>query len=347
MPAEKLHPDEMRRLLSSIHTLPPAAAPQPAAPGTRKWLAWVAGLLIVSGWGLAGFALTRPAGQGRANAAAHAAAADAHAGAAKPGASASPAGSVLDASGYVYATRHATVSSEITGRVAHVYTREGEFVKKGTLLADLEVANFLTPIRLAEAELASNRSLLTEAQVQLDEARHKFERTQSLVAHGFLSNQKLDDDKYRIALLEAQAGTRKSEIEAARKRLAIQEQQLNNTRVYAPFDGVVTEQPAQVGEIVSPISAGGGFTRTGICTLLDVSSLEVQVNVSEQFIGKVHKDQKVKIRMQAYPDLALKGVVSSVMPAANRDTAAIKVSIAFIDRDDRVLPNMGANVSFE
>lgn len=177
--------------------------------------------------------------------------------------------------------------------------------------------------------------------------QRQLERTRVLVGQGYISRQQLETDQARLALLEAQIATSQSQIEVTRQRVRIQRQYLQNTRIVAPFDGLVVEQPAQVGEIVSPVSAGGGFTRTGIATVLDTDSLAVEVNVSEQYIGQVRQGQPVTIRMQAYPDLALKGEVSTVMAAASRDTAAVKVQIALRDHDPRVLPNMGANVSFE
>lgn len=338
MTVEQLKQEEMRQLLTTLH-----AVPQPQLATRRRRLPL---LLAIGTVVLVAVALIQLRRQWGTNPATLTGAAPAlHASA--PVAQVASVGAALDASGFVYATRHATVSSDITGRVAHIYTQEGARVKKGELLADLEPSNFLTQIALGEAELVSKRNLSQEAEVQLAEARNKFDRTQLLVERGFISNQQLDTDQYRITLLQAQLATSRGEINAASKRLAIQQQQLVSTRILAPFDGVVVEQPAQVGEIVSPISAGGGFTRTGICTLIDSHALEVQVNVNEQFIGKVHPDQAVRIRLQAYPELVLKGAVSAIMPAASRDTAAVKVKIAFASDDPRVLPNMSANVAFE
>lgn len=348
MAAEKLDKDEMRELLSAIGT-PPSAAMVAQTPA-RAWHTYImAVMLVVAGCVIVFLYFRQPPLAGSAqgkDAASRSASASAVAGD-KAGASAPSGPSVLDASGYVFAMRQATVSSETTGRLAHVYTEEGATVTKGQLLADIDSANVVVQISLAQAELVSARKNLASSQVQRDEAKAKFERTRKLVAQGFLSSQQLDTDRFQLDFLDAQLAARASDIEVAGKRLQIQQQQLTNTRILAPFDGMVIEQPAQVGEIVSPISAGGGFTRTGICTLLDINSLGVQVNVSEQFIGKVHRGQPVKIKVQAYPELMLKGVVSKIMPAASRETAAVKVQIGFIERDPRVLPNMGVNVSFQ
>ena len=331
--------DGLRQLLGAIAAPPPAPVPTP-----RHRYVWVGLVLGMSALLAAGLGL-RPAASPVATAPGATEAAAPAVGTATPPA---PAGrSVLDATGYVHASRQATVSSEVTGRLAHVYTHEGDYVKKGQVLADLETANVETQIGLARAELASRRNLGREAQVRLADANQKFERTRSLMERGFVSHQQLDGEQFNVRLLQAQLQTSEGEVEAARRRLDIQLQQLANTRIVAPFDGLVIEQPAQVGEIVSPISAGGGFTRTGICTLIDINDFEVEVNVNEQFIGKVGSGQNVSIRPQAYPDLTLKGKVRSVMPAASRDTAAVKVRIAFVERDARVLPNMGVNIAFE
>jgi len=253
----------------------------------------------------------------------------------------------LDASGYIVSTNSATVSAEITGRLERIYAREGVAVKKGDILADLEPGVLVGEISLAKAQIESRRNAVNEIKVQLDEAKSRYERVRALTEKGFVGQQQFESEQFNVKLLESRLATSLSDIEVSKKQLEIQQQQLSKIHILAPFDGVVVEQPAQVGEIVSPISAGGGFTRTGICTLVDIASLEVVVNVNEQFIGQVYPGQNVAIHLQSYADLLIKGKVSSIIPAANRDTAAVKVRIAFNNKDPRVLPNMGVNVSFE
>jgi RND family efflux transporter MFP subunit len=341
--AEKLEKDDVRQLLTAIHAGPSLAEEMPRR-GSNWAIAFLV-LLIAVGCIAALFYFRQP----NANSAPALATKKASATAAKGGnvQSGAAGGSVLDASGYVFATRQATVSSETTGRLAHVYIEEGSNVTKGQLLADIDSNNVLVQIALAEAELESARKAFNSAKIQRDEGKNKLERTRRLVVQGFLSKQQLDTDLSQLDFLDAQSASRLGDIDVSKKRLLIQQQQLKNTRILAPFDGLVVEQSAQVGEIVSPISAGGGFTRTGICTLLDINSLGVQVNVSEQFIGKVRKGQDVTIRVPAYPDIKLKGVLGKIMPAASRETAAVKVQIDFVERDARVLPNMSVNVSFQ
>lgn len=347
-----MDPDELRRLMGSVvGDAPTFAEPSAPASGTRTartgW--WLAAVLALALLLLLGYVAAT-----RADAAA--AAADV-AGAAPPPAAvataaASPAPAAaaetaLDASGYVTAARRATVSSVITGRLAEVLVAEGAEVREGQLLARLDARDVEQQIRLAEAQLLSAQRLVVQHQVELAAASAKLRRLRGLHERKFASDDELEAAGYAVQSLQAARDSAAGEIEVARRRLAIQQQLLENTRILAPFDGVVTDRSAQVGEIVSPISAGGGFTRTGICTLVDVDSIEVRVRVNEKHIARVRAGQTVAIMPRAYPALRLRGRVATILPAAERETASIEVIVAFIERDRRVLPNMSVDVSFD
>lgn len=345
--------DELRRLMGSVvGGAPTFAEPSAPAPGTRTartgwWLAAVLALALVL---LLGYVAAT-----RADAAAAAAdvtgAAPPPAAVATAAASPAPASDVaevaLDASGYVTAARRATVSSVITGRLAEVLVAEGAEVREGQLLARLDARDVEQQIRLAEAQLRSAERLVVQHQVELAAASAKLRRLRGLHERKFASDDELEAAGYAVQSLQAARDSAAGEIEVARRRLAIQQQLLENTRILAPFDGVVTDRSAQVGEIVSPISAGGGFTRTGICTLVDVDSIEVRVRVNEKHIARVRAGQTVAIMPRAYPALRLRGRVATILPAAERETASIEVIVAFIERDRRVLPNMSVDVSFD
>ncbi|MCG8464041.1 MAG: efflux RND transporter periplasmic adaptor subunit [Xanthomonadales bacterium] len=254
--------------------------------------------------------------------------------------------SVLDASGYVNAVRLATVSSVTTGRLEEVLVREGSRVTTGQLLARLDSKDIQRQVSLAEAQLVSAQSMLKQQQVQHAEAQDQHQRIARLHQQGFASDDELTKADFAVSRLAAAVAVNESEVVVAERRLSIHQQQLLNTNIYAPFDGLVIDRAAEVGEIVSPVSAGGGFTRTGIFTLVDTSSIEAHVKVNESYIGRIQKGQAVTITPRSYPDLQLKGEVSTIMPAAEKETASVKVIVTFLDHDERILPNMSVDLSF-
>jgi HlyD family secretion protein len=262
-------------------------------------------------------------------------------------ASTAPAGDgvLLQASGYVVAERQATVSAEVTGRLAALHVHAGDHVKRGQLLAELDPSALDAQIALADAELAAQRGGQRELGVQIEQARAALARTQALVDQGFVSQQQVENERYRLTLLESQRDTHDRQVEVAQRQLQLRREFASQLRVLAPFDGIVTESAAQVGEIVSPISAGA-FTRSGICTLVDLHSLLVEVKVNEKFIQRVRDGQAVRVSLQADASAHQEGRVSAVMPAAERETGTVKVRISLPNPDARILPNMGVDVAF-
>ncbi|HET6435787.1 MAG TPA: efflux RND transporter periplasmic adaptor subunit [Xanthomonadaceae bacterium] len=256
------------------------------------------------------------------------------------------AGSLLDASGYVVAARRATVSSETTGRLTEVRVREGDLVSAGQVLARLDPHEVDQQVKLSAAELDAARRVSEQRDVELQAALDRFQRLRRLAEQHYVSEDAYKAAEYEVRRMRAQRAATAGQIAVAARQLAVQRQRQKNMEVVAPFDGMVTELAAQVGEIVSPISAGGGFTRTGICTLVDMASIQVRVNVNEKHIGRVHPGQMVTMVPRAFPELRLRGRVATIMPVAQRETASVEVIIDFLERDRRVLPNMSIDVSF-
>ena len=226
--------------------------------------------------------------------------------------------SVLDASGYVTARMQATVSSKLTGKVLEVYIEEGMFVEKGQILAQLDDSS-------VQAEL-------NFAKTQLKEARRIFNRTLELRKDNLASQASLD--------------AAESQVDGLKARLDISEQVVADMQIRAPFSGVVINKAAQPGEMISPVSAGGGFTRTGIGTIVDMSSLEVEVDVNESYINRVQPGQPAITNLNAYPNWDISSEVIAIIPTADRNKATVKVRIGLLEKDERVLPDMGAKVSF-
>jgi RND family efflux transporter MFP subunit len=254
--------------------------------------------------------------------------------------------SVLDASGYVTARRIATVSSKITGKVKDVLIEEGQHVTEGQVLATLDPADANAERELASAQLASAQSNLAESQAQLLLAERTLKRQRELAAQKLIAASALDaavaDRDSRAARL---ASLRRGVI-VARDQLAIAGIGSDNTVIRAPFTGVIVTKAAQPGEMISPISGGGGSIRTGIGTLVDMDSLEVQVDVNEAYIGRVQPKMPVEAVLNAYPEWKIPGEVINIIPTADRSKATVKVRIALQSKDARIVPDMGVRVSF-
>ncbi|MCC2657406.1 MAG: efflux transporter periplasmic adaptor subunit [Panacagrimonas sp.] len=256
------------------------------------------------------------------------------------------AGSVLDASGYVVARRRATVSSKVTGKVVELLIEEGSRVEEGQVLARIDDSNLKAQLELARSQLDAARSQLAEVQVQLVEADRNLSRTRELAGRKLLSQAALDNAQANRDTLRARIESTRRNVTVAERSVAVQQQQLDDTVVRAPFAGVITVKNAQPGEMISPLSAGGDGTRTGIGTLVDMDSLEVEVDVNENFINRVHAGQPAQSTLNAYPEWKIPSKVVAVIPTADRSKATVKVRIALELRDPRVLPDMGARVSF-
>lgn len=258
----------------------------------------------------------------------------------------STAATVLNASGYVTARRRATVSSKITGKVLEVLVEEGRAVRKGEVLARLDPTTAERYVSLAEAELLAARQAVAEYQVRLDHARVTLARIRQLVADGISNQSDLDSAEAEVRALEARLALAQEQVTVADRQLAVRRTELADTVVTAPFDGVVTTKDAQPGEMISPVSAGGGFTRTGICTVVDMSSLEIEIDVNESFINRVTPGQPVEATLDAYPDWRIPAHVITVVPTADRQKATVLVRVGFDRLDPRILPDMGVKVAF-
>ncbi|MDQ3281568.1 MAG: efflux RND transporter periplasmic adaptor subunit [Acidobacteriota bacterium] len=255
-------------------------------------------------------------------------------------------GAILNASGYVTARRRATVSSKVTGKVIEVHVEEGMQVKAGQELARLDESYATRGVALSRAEAAAAASALEETRVRIREAQLDYERAEKLASSQISSRADLDRARAQLDAARARLAAQSDQLASARRQIDIQQQTLEDTIIRAPFDGIVVSKDAKPGEMISPVSAGGGFTRTGICTIVDMNSLEIEVDVNEAYINRVHPNQRVEAVLDAYPDWRIPAHVITAVPTADRQKATVKVRIAFDQRDARVLPDMGVKVSF-
>ncbi|HEX6177310.1 MAG TPA: efflux RND transporter periplasmic adaptor subunit [Thermoanaerobaculia bacterium] len=256
------------------------------------------------------------------------------------------ASTVLNATGYVTARRQATVSSKFTARVTEVLVEEGMQVQAGQVLARLDESTAGAAMRLAQAEVSAAQSTLEETRVRIEEARLDMQRAASLAEQNIQSRAELDRARAQYNALQARLAAQRDQLQVAQRAAAVRQQDVNDTVIRAPFAGIVVSKNAQPGEMISPISAGGGFTRTGICTIVDMDSLEIEVDVNEAYINRVTPNQPVVAVLDAYPDWQIPAHVITVIPTADRQKATVKVRIAFDVRDLRILPDMGVKVSF-
>ncbi len=238
----------------------------------------------------------------------------------------------LVASGYVVAQRQATVAAEVTGRVLDIRFEEGQSVQRGQILATLEPT-------LARAEAASAQARAAAADADMAEARRVLDRTHTLSQQGFASNAALTAAQSRYDQAAADRNAARADAQRASAQLA-------RYAIRAPFTGMVTNKAAQAGEIISPVSAGGGFTRTGLCTIVDMTSLEIWVDVSEAYIARVTPNQRVEAVLDAYPDVSFPAHVIATIPTADRSRATVRVRIGFDHLDPRILPEMAIKVTF-
>jgi RND family efflux transporter MFP subunit len=253
---------------------------------------------------------------------------------------------VLNASGYVVARRQATVSSKVTGKVDEVLIEEGMSVKEGQLLARLDDTTVRPVHALAQRQLEATRKNLEEVAVRMAEAERNLRRMQQLRKDKLVSELQLDQAQSEYGALSARLEALKSEVHVAEGTVRVRAQDLEDLLVRAPFDGVVVSKDAQPGEIVSPMSAGGGFTRTGIATIVDMDSREIEVDVNEAFINRVKANQMTEAVLDAYPDWVIPSHVINIVPTADRQKATVRVRIAFDELEPRILPDMGVKVSF-
>lgn len=253
---------------------------------------------------------------------------------------------ILNASGYVTPRRRATIAAKVTGLVTAVYAEEGMRVSEGQTLATLDDSDARVRLKSAQADRDSTQAAIADLQVRLANARRELQRTKALEAAGIRTSEALDSSQTAADSLRAQIDLAREQVKAADARIAVARQDLDNATIRAPFAGMVVSKDAQVGEMVSPISAGGGFTRTGIATIVDMKSLEIEVDVNESYIARVQPDQPVIATLDAYPDWQIPCHVRTVIPTADRQKATVKVRISFNQLDPRILPDMGVKVAF-
>ena len=253
---------------------------------------------------------------------------------------------LLNASGYVTARRAATVSSKVTGKVVEVLVEEGMKVEAGQVLARLDSSNVEASLKLSEAQLGSAKAMLAETKPNLEFAERELKRFTDLAATKVVSDSDLRRAEMEARALSGRVIRQTAEVEVAEKEVAQWKQQLDDTIIRAPFGGVVTTKNAQPGEMISPMSVGG-FTRTGVCTVVDMSSLEVEVDVNESFINRVQPGQAVESILDAYPQWRIPSKVIAIIPTADRQKATVKVRVAFEQLDPRILPDMGVKVAFQ
>lgn len=258
----------------------------------------------------------------------------------------SDAGAVLQATGYVTARRQATVSAQITGTLTAVLIEEGDHVSKGQVLARLDDSAYKAALQTARAQAAAAQALVAQYRAQLAQNRNDSARLQSLAKQGLVSKQSAEQARTLVDTTRAQLAAQQKQAAAAEAQAVQAKVNFDYTVVRAPFSGVVTTKDAQVGEIISPLSAGGGFTRTGVGTIVDMDSLEVDVDVNEAYIGRVQPGMPAEAVLDAYPDWKIPAHVIAIVPTADRGKATIKVRVALEKKDARIVPEMGVRVSF-
>ena len=253
---------------------------------------------------------------------------------------------LLNASGYVTPRRRATIAAKITGRVTSVHFDEGTRVQEGQLLATLDDSDVRRALDSAKADRDSSQAAIADLQVQLKNAQITLRRAEQLQNAGVQTQEQLDNARTSADSLVAKIDLAKAQVAAAQARIQEAQQAVDNCTIRAPFAGIVVSKDAQVGEMVSPISAGGGFTRTGIATIVDMNSNEIEVDVNESYIARVQDGQPVTAILDAYPDWEIPSRVRTIIPTADRQKATVKVRISFLKLDPRILPDMGIKVTF-
>jgi RND family efflux transporter MFP subunit len=325
-------PDDRKALLEQLR-IDRSEPLEPARRGRRTWLV----VAVVAAGALLAAGLFR-LGATRATTVESALA--------RPLAAAGEGPSVLDATGYVTARREATVSAQITGTVAQVLIEEGDHVKEGQVLGRLDDTAQRAQLAQAQAQLRSAEALARQDEAQLAQYQRDLMRNEDLVARQLVSQQALEQSRTQVDTQRSQVDSRRRQVEVAVASVRAAQVQLDYCTVRAPFTGVVIAKAAQVGEIISPLSAGGGFTRTGIGTLVDMDSLEIEVDVNEAYINRVQPGQPVESVLNAYPDWRIPSHVIAIIPTADRSKATVKVRIGLDLRDARIVPDMGVRVSF-
>lgn len=331
----------LRQSLSRMRGGPdaPLTSPTSAAPAPRQLRPLLLGLLLLAG-------LAGGLGVWAARAKAPAPAAPAATAPVPPQAAAS-AGVVLEASGYVVAQRQATVSSSMTGRLLRLHVQEGAWVRQGDLIAELDPGIQSAQVAHARAGVKAAEQAVEVTRQRLLAAQRSAARDRNLADQGFLSPAHLDQSHSGVQTLQAQLDAELSQVQVAREQHRIQQEQLQHVQVRAPFDGIVSGLTAHEGEIVSPISGGGGFTRTGICTITDTGSLEGEADIGERYLSRLHVGQRVQVRLPAYPQHRLEAQVLTLPSSVDRNTAAARLRIRFSSIPSELRPGLRAEFVFQ
>ncbi len=255
---------------------------------------------------------------------------------------------LLNASGYITPRRRATIAAKITGRVTGVFFDEGTRVAEGQLLATLDDADVKRSLDSAKADRDAAQAAIADYEVQLKNAQILLHRAEQLQKAGVQTQEALDNAATAADSLKAKIELAKQQVAASEARIGMAQQAVDNCTIRAPFAGIVVSKDAQVGEMVSPNSAGGGFTRTGIATIVDMKSNEIEVDVNESYIARVENGQQVTATLDAYPDKPIPSKVRTVIPTADRQKATVKVRITILNLEkyDFILPDMGVKVAF-
>ncbi|UCG89182.1 MAG: efflux RND transporter periplasmic adaptor subunit [Gemmatimonadota bacterium] len=258
------------------------------------------------------------------------------------------AGSALGitANGYVVARTQASVSSKISGRLAYLGVEEGSVVRRGEVIASLENDDYRAMVAQAEAEVTRSQATLAEGEAQRDQLRRDLRRARELLSDSLISQQEVEDLTARLDAADARVGAQQAQVQVANAALGVARANLENTYIRAAFDGTVLRKDAEVGEVVAPVATGGGLTRGAVVTMADLETLEVEVDVNEAYIAQIEGGQPTLITLDAYPDTTYRGAVRQIVPTADRQRATVLVKVSILDRDPRILPEMGARVDF-
>lgn len=254
--------------------------------------------------------------------------------------------SVLDATGFVVARRQASVSSKVPGKVTSVLIEEGMEVERGQLLATLDDSINQAQLALSRSQLEATRSQLSELKLRFEQATLDSERNERLAEDGLISASEFEQSQLSRETLQSAIKVSAENVAVGERTVELQERYLADMEIRAPFAGIVISKTAQPGEMIAPVAGGGGFTRTGICTIVDMDSLEVQIDVNESYINRVQPGQQVTVQLTAYPDVRMPAEVIAIIPTADRARSTVKVRVGFKQRDERVLPDMAVKVAF-
>jgi RND family efflux transporter MFP subunit len=252
----------------------------------------------------------------------------------------------VTANGYVVARTQASVSSKITGRLEYLGVEEGSVVSRGEIIGRLESADYAAVLAQREAELVTARAALAESEAERDQLRRDVERARDLLAEGLISEQETEQLEAQLSTAEARVERFRAQVQAAAAAVGVARANLENTYIRAPFSGTVLRKDAEVGEVVAPAVTGGGLTRGAVVTMADLETLEVEVDVNEAYIARIRNGQPALITLDAYPDTGFRGRVRQVVPTADRQRATVEVKVSILDKDQRILPEMGARVEF-